>query len=104
MTRSLTDLTYHATGANNTTIGIEIEGGPGDFGQNGIQKYPQKFNAVVATVQMLISKYNIPVEGSANCGSVSGIHPHKAYNTCARQTKSDIDDYYFNQVISKVGP
>lgn len=102
MTSSLTDLTYHAAGANSTTIGIEIEGGPADFGAEGITRYPQKFEAVVATVKMLMEKYNIPATGSAQCGNVSGIHPHKAYNGCSGQTKSDIDDFYFNKVIEKV--
>ena len=102
MTRNLTDLAYHAKGANTTTIGIEIEGGPADFGATGIQKYPQKFEAVVATVKMLIEKYSIPIDGSAQCGNVSGIHPHKAYNACAGQTKTDIDDVYFNEVINRV--
>lgn len=106
MTKSLTDLTYHAAGGNETTFGIEIEGGPADFGADGITKYPAKFNAVVATVKYLVAKYNLPLAGPATCGDVSGIHPHKDYNHCLLngqpQNKTDIDDTYFNAVMQKV--
>ncbi len=103
MTNSLTDLTSHAIGGNQTTIGIEIEGGPADFGSAGVTKYPDKFNAVVATVKYLVSKYNIPLDGAVVCGDVSGIHPHKAYNDCPGALhKDDIDDAYFNAVMQKV--
>ncbi|HET7529281.1 MAG TPA: phage tail tip lysozyme [Candidatus Saccharimonadales bacterium] len=106
MTNSLTDLTYHATGANNTTIGIEIGGTDSDFGAAGIKKYPAKFNAVVNTVKFLVKKYNIPLDGQVACGDVSGIHPHKAYNQCPLngqpQNKTDIDDTYFNAVMQQV--
>lgn len=106
MTKNLTDLTYHATGGNETTFGIEIEGGPADFGQAGVTKYPAKFNAVVATVKYLVAKYNLPLTGQVNCNDVVGIHPHKDYNKCLLnghpQTKTDIDDAYFNAVMQKV--
>lgn len=103
MTNSLTDLTYHAIGANETTIGIEIGGTSTDFGKAGMEKYPAKFNAVVSTVKYLVNKYNIPLDGKVVCGNVSGIHPHTAYNSCPNATqKSDIDDYYFNAVMQKV--
>lgn len=103
MTKNLTDLTYHAIGANQTTFGIEIEGGPSDFGQAGINKYPKKFEAVVATVKYLVSHYHLPLDGNVICGDVSGIHPHKAYNKCPGAIqKIDIDDVYFNAVMQKV--
>jgi len=102
MTRNLTDLTYHAKGANSTSIGIEIEGGPADFGKDGIAKYPKKFEAVVATVKYLMKKYNIPADGSVVCNSPTGVHPHKAFEVCARQGKTDIDDYYYNEVMKRV--
>lgn len=107
LTKNLTDLTYHATGANTTTIGIEIQGGPADFGKDGIEKYPKKFEAVVATVQFLKDKYDIPLRGSVVCGNVSGIHPHKAYNRCrdgngSTQNKTDIDDYYYRKVMERI--
>jgi hypothetical protein len=113
MTNSLTDLTYHAAGANNTTIGIEIEGvgkttgSDADFGLAGIKNYPAKFNAVVNTVKFLVKKYNIPLNGHVVCGDVIGVHPHKAYNACPLdgkpQDKTDIDDAYFNAVMKAVG-
>ncbi len=103
MTNSLTDLTYHAIGGNQTTIGVEIEGGPSDFGSAGVAKYPDKFNAVVATIKYLVSKYNISLDGAVVCGDVSGVHPHKAYNDCPGALhKDDIDDAYFNAVMQKV--
>lgn len=102
MTNDLLDLTYHATGGNQTTIGIEIEGGPDDFKQAGVTKYPQKFAAVVATVKYLVAKYNIPLDGQVVCGDVVGIHPHKAYNSCTTRAKEDIDDDYFNAVMQAV--
>lgn len=103
LTNKLTDLTHHAIGANSTTIGIEIEGMPEDFGREGIKKYPEKFEAVVKTVKYLMDKYDIPAEGQVNCGNVSGVHPHKAYNKCPGAIeKDDIDDYYFNEVMKRV--
>ena len=103
LTSSLTDYASHATGGNQTTIGIEIEGGPEDFGKAGMEKFPQKFNAVVATVKYLLSQFNMPIEGQVICGDVSGIHPHKAYNSCPGAVgKSDIDDFYFNEVIKRI--
>lgn len=103
MTKNLTDLTYHAVGANETTFGIEIEGGPSDFGQSGIAKYPKKFEAVVATVKYLIKTYSLPINGPATCGNVSGVHPHKDYNSCPKASqKQDIDDVYFNAVMQQV--
>jgi hypothetical protein len=103
MTKNLTDLTYHAIGANQTTFGIEIEGSPADFGQAGIDKYPQKFSAVVATVKYLIAKYKLPITGPATCGDVSGVHPHSDYNSCPGALfKDDIDSVYFNAVMQKV--
>jgi lysophospholipase L1-like esterase len=103
LTKNLTDLAWHATGGNQTTIGIEIEGGPADFGKAGITKYPEKFNAVVATVNYLVKKYNMPIPGKVVCDDVSGVHPHKAYNSCpGASTKQDIDDDYFNAVMQKV--
>lgn len=102
MTKDLLDLTYHAKGANSTTIGIEIEGGPKDFGKEGIEKYPKKYIAVVATVKMLMEKYDIPIEGAISCDNISGIHSHKDLASCGNVGKIDIDDYYFNQVIKDV--
>ncbi|OGL35966.1 hypothetical protein A3F65_02595 [Candidatus Saccharibacteria bacterium RIFCSPHIGHO2_12_FULL_47_16b] len=103
MTNDLLDYTSHATGGNNTTIGIEIEGGPADFNRDGITKYPQKFAAVVATVKYLVAKYNIPLEGQTTCGDVIGIHPHKDYNSCpGAEFKTDVDDEYFNAVMQAV--
>lgn len=104
MTENLTDLTYHAIGANDTTFGIEIEGGPDEFGKKGIEKYPKKFDAVVATVKYLVQKYDIPTENiTVECDNVRGIHPHKAYNHCPGAIyKDDIDDYYFKEVMKRV--
>lgn len=103
MTNSLTDFAYHAIGANETTIGIEIEGVPADFGRAGITKYPQKFAAVVATVKYLVKTFNMPLIGQVICGNVSGVHSHKDYNGCpGAYAKQDIDDYYFNAVIKAV--
>lgn len=103
MTKNLTDLTSHAIGANSSTIGIEIEGLPEDFGKEGIEKYPEKFEAVVATVQYLMDKYDIPATGAPTCGAVKGVHPHSAYNNCAGAVgKDDVDDYYFKEVLKRV--
>lgn len=103
MTNDLLDYTSHATGGNTTTFGIEIEGVPEDFGKAGATKYPEKFNAVVATVKYLVSKYNIPLDGPPTCGDVVGVHPHKAYNSCpGAEAKSDVDDEYFNAVMKAV--
>ncbi len=102
MTRDLLDLTYHAKGGNSTTIGIEIEGGPGDFGKDGIAKQPKKYAAVVATVKALMEKYNIPLEGVIECDNVSGVHSHKDLAKCGNQGKTDIDNYYFDQVIKDI--
>lgn len=103
LTRNLNDLTYHAIGANKTTIGIEIEGGPKEFGKDGIEKYPEKFEAVVKTVKYLMKKYDIKVEGAVSCGDVEGIHAHLEYNKCpGAGGKDDIDNYYFNEVIKRV--
>ncbi len=105
MTQNETDQASHASGANSTTFGIEIEGGPDDFGANGPTDNPAKFNAVVNLVKYLSAKYNIPTEfispGSITCGDVVGIHPHKAYNKCGG-SKIDIDDAYFNAVMDRV--
>lgn len=103
LTNDLLDKTSHAIGGNTTTIGIEIEGSTPDFGEEGIKKYPQKFQAVVTTVKYLIDKYKIPIEGKVECNNVVGIHPHSAYNHCpGAVSKDDIDSYYFNEVIKAV--
>lgn len=103
LTNKLTDLTYHAAGANSTTFGIEIEGLPQDFGREGIEKYPEKFEAVVATVKYLMEKYDIELDESnrAKCNDAFGIHSHKYYQPC-NPGKTDIDDYYFKEVIKRV--
>lgn len=103
LTEKLTTKTSHAIGGNSTAFGIEIEGGPGEFGKEGIEKYPKKFDAVVKTVQYLKDKYNIPVKKSIDCGNVSGILQHLDLNSCpGADSKSDIDDYYFNEVMKRV--
>jgi hypothetical protein len=103
MTDDLLDLTYHAIGGNQTTIGIEIGGTAADFGVSGITKYPQKFNAVVSTVKYLVNKYKIPLDGPVVCGDVVGVHPHSAYNNCpGAVSKDDIDATYFNAVMKAV--
>ncbi|CAN5655965.1 hypothetical protein BH23PAT2_BH23PAT2_05650 [soil metagenome] len=105
MTANEDDLAGHAIGANSTTFGIEIEGGPSEFGAAGLQAYPEKFESVVFLVQYLVDKYNIPKDrisvDNITCGDVVGIHPHKAYNKCGN-TKSDIDDAYFNAVMEAI--
>lgn len=103
MTNSLTDLTYHAAGANSTTIGIEIEGTPDQFGREGIKNYPEKFNAVVATVKYLMEKYNIKLDesNSAGCNNAHGVHSHKYYSAC-NPGKDDVDDYYLSEVRKRV--
>lgn len=103
MTNSLTDLTYHAAGANATTIGIEIEGTPDQFGREGIEKYPEKFNAVVATVKYLMEKYDIQLDesDSAKCNDAHGVHSHKYYSAC-NPGKDDVDDYYLGEVRKRV--
>lgn len=103
LTNDLLDLTWHAPGGNQTTIGIEIEGGPDEFGSEGIEKYPQKFEAVVATVKYLVKRYDMQLDGPIICGDTSGIHPHKAFNGCPPAGgKTDIDDEYFNAVMRRV--
>ncbi|MDB5164959.1 MAG: hypothetical protein JWL89_585 [Candidatus Saccharibacteria bacterium] len=103
LTKNLNTKANHAIGGNATTIGIEIEGGPGEFGKEGITKYPDKFNAVVNTVKYLVKKYNIPLDGPATCDNVVGIHPHSDYNHCpGAAQKSDVDSYYFDEVMKKV--
>lgn len=99
------DKVNHASGANTTTFGIEIEGTDVDFGSNGPTANPAKFNAVVQLVKYLSKKYNITTESigpeSIVCGDVVGIHPHKAFNKCGN-TKADIDDAYFDAVMNEV--
>lgn len=103
LTKSLLTKTSHAIGGNSTTIGIEIEGGPKEFGKAGIEKYPKKFDAVVKTVQYLKDKYNIPVKKNATCNNASGILQHSDFNKCPGAVqKDDIDDYYYNEVIKRV--
>lgn len=103
LTESLLTRTNHATGGNSTTIGIEIEGGPAEFGKDGIEKYPKKFEAVVKTVQYLKDKYNIPIKKTATCGSASGILQHSDFNNCpSAVAKGDVDDYYYNEVIKRI--
>lgn len=111
MTKNLNTQANHAIGANTSTIGIEIEGGPNEFTKESIDKYPKKFAAVVATVKYLMDKYDIPATGEAKCGAVVGIHPHSAYNKCPKAAqKDDIDhagaagnsSYYFDEVMKKV--
>jgi hypothetical protein len=103
LTEKLTTKTSHAIGGNTTTIGIEIEGGPEQFGKDGIEKYPEKFEAVVATVQYLKDKYNIPLRKNVVCDNASGILQHSDFNKCPGAiAKSDIDDYYYNEVVKRV--
>lgn len=103
LTDKLTTQTSHAIGGNLTTIGIEIEGGPDQFGKEGIEKYPKKFDAVVATVQYLKDKYNMPIKKNPTCDNASGILQHSDFNGCPdAEAKSDIDDYYYNEVIKRV--
>ncbi len=102
LTPRATDRASHATGGNSTTFGIEIEGAPADFGKAGIEKYPEKFEAVVALVQHLKDKYNIPVKKTIDCDNISGIVAHKDLNKCSNTGKPDIDDYYFNEVIKRL--
>lgn len=103
MTDSLTKLTYHAAGANATTIGIEIEGTPDQFGREGIEKYPEKFEAVVATVKWLMQEYDIKLDenNKAKCGDAFGVHSHKYYSSC-NPGKTDVDDYYLSEVRKRV--
>lgn len=105
LTPSEDDLVGHASGANSTTFGIEIEGTPEDFGASGPTSNPAKFNATVQLVRYLSDKYNISKEAilplDLVCGDIVGIHPHKAYNKCGN-TKIDIDDAYFNAVMAEV--
>lgn len=107
LTEKLTTKTSHAIGGNSSTIGIEIEGGPGEFGREGIEKYPEKFEAVVATVQFLKDKYNLPLQKKVGCDNggspPSGILQHSDFNSCPDAVeKSDIDDYYYNEVMKRV--
>ncbi len=99
------DKVNHASGANSTTFGIEIEGLPEDFGATGPTTNRKKFDAVVQLVKYLVQKYNISTEAISSdsivCGNISGIHPHKAYNKCGG-SKIDIDDAYFNAVMTEV--
>jgi hypothetical protein len=104
LTKDLETKASHAIGGNATTFGIEIDGGPNDdFGPDGKNSNPKKFEAVVATVKYLMQKYNIPVDGPATCDNVVGIHPHSDYNSCPGAVqKSDVDNAYFNEVIKRV--
>lgn len=103
MTDSLTKLTYHAAGANATTFGIEIEGTPDQFGREGIEKYPEKFEAVVATVKWLMKEYDIKLDddNKSKCDSAFGVQSHKYYSSC-NPGKTDVDDYYLNEVRKRV--
>jgi hypothetical protein len=103
LTPKPTSLAYHATGANSTTFGIEIEGAPEDFGQAGLDKYPKKLEAVIALVQYLKDTYHLEIAKNIDCGNVSGIVQHLDMNKCpGASQKSDIDDVYFKAVIDKI--
>jgi hypothetical protein len=105
MTADEKDLTYHAFGGNETTFGIEMEGGPEDFGREGKNKYPKKFEAAVFLVKYLKDKYGLQINGSTQCKNVAGIHSHKQLNHCQPSgiaAKTDIDDFYYNEIIRAV--
>ena len=103
MTRSLTSRAIHATCANDSTIGIEIEGGPSDFGSSGPSKNPKQFEAVVATVKYLMDKYDIPLEKKYENETFTGIYSHKQVDRiCQTGSKPDVDDEYYQLVIDKL--
>lgn len=100
MTNSLTSRALHATCANDSAIGIEIEGMPEDFGASGPTKRPEQFKAVVATTKYLMEKYDIPLETKFSGGKFTGIYSHKEVdNLCPRPSgKPDVDDEYLAKV------
>lgn len=100
LTKNETTLSSHATGGNSTSFGIEIEGGPSDFGPNGKKNNPKKFQAVSKLVAYLGNKYGIDLnKRDATCGAPKGLLSHKDLNNCPRaETKSDVDEDYFQDV------
>lgn len=101
MTSQLNSRAIHATCANDSTIGIEMEGVPADFGASGPTKRPQEFQAVVATVKFLMDKYQIPLKGEASKNSgFTGVYSHKQVDAiCGQGVKSDVDNEYLAAVI-----
>ena len=102
LTPFLNSKASHAKCANNYAIGIEIEGrGAEDLASNQAQ-----FNKVVAVTKYLMTKFNIPAEGTIeqDGSSAVGIQSHKDIDArCANPSgKSDVDDAYLNRVREAV--
>lgn len=102
LTRSPVSFAQHAHGANNTTIGIEIEGDKENFALPGKKGFEQKkFEAVVSLVAKLVKKYKIPLDGKVVCDHVVGVHGHSEYNRCGND-KDDVGDAYTKAVKNAV--
>ena len=103
LTNSLNSRAIHAVCANDYAIGIEMEGGPDNFGADGPEKRPEQFKAAVATVKYLMEKYNIPLESSIqnpSSGGAKGVVSHKQIDAkCPDGSgKDDVDDAYLEKV------
>lgn len=102
MMRSPNSFAQHAHGANNTTIGIEIEGSNKDFAPPGHKGFDQKrFVAAVSLVTMLMKEYKIPLNGKVTCDNVVGVHGHHEYNKCGND-KDDTGPAYTKAVKDAV--
>lgn len=104
MMASATEWAYHASGANPTTFGIEIEGGPEDFTLDGDTFNRAKFEAVASLAAELVDDFDLPINGTVMCQDVSGIHAHYEYNGCptASGDKTDVNHRYTQAVIAAV--
>ncbi len=103
LTNSLTSRALHAVCANDYAIGIEIEGGPSDFGAQGPTRRPEQFQAVVATTKYLMERFDIPLEGvvkSPASNGAEGVHSHEEIdrNCPSGSGKTDVDDAYLRKV------
>lgn len=108
MMESGLEVAYHAGGANYSTIGIEIEGGPEHFSLIKPFFNQDKFENVVSLTAEIIDDFDMPVEGPINCDEeelkVFGIHGHHEYEPCLDNPsgKTDVGDAYTQAVIDAV--
>lgn len=91
----------HASCANISAIGNEIEGGGNGTSADMINNTRQ-FNAVVDMTAFLMQKYKIPMNGPIypDRNLVIGVHSHKEVDAkCPRGVgKVDVDDAYMTKV------
>jgi hypothetical protein len=104
MMESPTEYAQHASGANETSIGIEIEGKPEDFALKGSAFDQDKYEAVVSLTKYLVDKYDIPLNGPTTCKHAKGIHGHDEFNHCRNNgtTKEDVGPAYTASVKKHV--